>query len=309
MRNVLLQLLIVALSLTAVSCSEFECSDESTTHYIAPVEFGYNERVRYTYWFEDGAQRVTFDRDEIPINGRGAVLVHVQNKTSGGLHGATGWAADVSDDLGARAAYVPMAIPRAAAHTAWAGGWMSSWVGTRAAVLVEEINAAASAKAVRDQAAEPDGDPLDPEMLLKTLKSGGDEDEVAPAPKNTNAPANLRDQLRQQGISIDSLKMGRALRVVGARQPLPRDFGLSLDVHPIWLFVTQDCDACDEAIAWLDKNGHGYHAMLISDPTNATTLRGLSTRAGIEKPAVPTLWKHGQLLRGFDAKTWAKELR
>ncbi len=300
-------LLLAALSLAG--CSEFPCEAEATSHYIAPVTFSYAERARYTYWFEDGAQRVTFDRDQIPITARGAVLVHVENKTSGGLHGATGWAADVTDDLGSRAAYVPMAVPRAAAFSAWSGSWMSSWVATRTGVLVEEIAAGAVTQDALDEANNPESNALDPEVLLATLKAGGKEDRVDKAPDNPNAPPDLRKELQRQGISLDSLKLGRALRVVAARQPLPRDFGLSLDVHPTWVFVSQDCEACVEALDWLDQSGHRYHAMLVSDPTNAKTLRALSTRAGVDQAAVPTLWKHGSLIRGFDTKLWSQEMK
>ena len=48
--------------------------------------------------------------------------------------------------------------------------------------------------------------------------------------------------------------------------------------------------------------------MLITDPTNAQTLKAISNRADT-KPAVPMLWRHTTLLRGFDSKTWQKELR
>lgn len=285
---------LVATALVAAGCSEYPCLDESTTHEIPSIPFTYGDRVRYSYWFEDGAQRVTFERDQIPETTRGAVLVHVEGKDPGGLVGATGWAADVTDDTGSRAYLVPMAMPRAASYAAWAGEWAATWLATRATTTMQQIDAEQTMR-----------DALDPEKLAEDVKEEPEEPRNEPA----HGVTDIREQLRDQGISLDGLKLGRALRVVGARQPLPRDFGLSVDVHPIWVFVTPDCGACDAATKWLDHAGIGYHAMLVSDPTNAKTLHTLSQRAGIKEPALPTLWNHDKLLRGFDAAAWSKELK
>lgn len=291
-------------------CSEFPCLDEATIHVIPPIEFSYGDRVRYTYWFEDGAQRVTFEREQIPENGRGSVLVHVEGKTPGGLHGATGWAADVREEEGSRAHLVPMALPRTAAYASWTASWRSSWVATKAGILIEHALASDELPDEFEVESDDDRADLDPEKLLATLKPEKDEESAAvEVPDGDNVPGRLREQLEGKGLSIASLRLTRALRVVGAREPFPRDFGLSLDVHPIWVFVTPDCDACDAATKWLDDQGLGYHAMLLSDPTNKKTLSALGAQAKIEKAAVPTLWMPGQLIRGFDKKVWSEELK
>ena len=203
------------LALLTVGCSEFPCEDEATLHMIPPIEFGYEDRVRYTYWFEDGAQRITFERDQIPEDGRGAVLVHVEGKTAGGLHGAAGWAADVTDDGGASAHFVPMAIPRAAAYVAWVGAWRASWLKTKSSVLAEEILAA---DAVReelgyDEEADDDG-ALDPERLLAALKPEKGEESVGVKVRDDpSVPTSLRKQLGEQGISINALKLTDSLTI------------------------------------------------------------------------------------------------
>lgn len=304
---------LVAL-LSLAGCSEFVCLDESTTHRIPTVRFEYGDKVRYTYWFEDGAQRVTFEHEAIPDVGRTSVLVHIDGVTVGDSHhGAAGWAADVSNSIAAEAAYVPLALPQAMAYGAWSGAWAASWLTTRASVMVEDALAMAATRQALEEAAQagnPD-DPLDPHVLAKTLKGEKDEP-AAPRPEAPNElleATDLRDELRNQGLSLDGLKIGRVLRVVAARQPFPRDFGVSGLVHPTWIFVSPDCAACDAAMAWLDERGIGYHAMLVSDANNAQTLRDLGRRAGIDAPAVPTLWRREKLLRGFDAAQWSAELR
>lgn len=310
-RRVALCVALAALVALA-GCSEFPCESRTSVHEVPTVSFTDSDAARFMYWFEDGAQRLAVDRDDVPEPARHAVIVHIKDKTDGSLHGAAGWVADISD-ADTVAAYVPMARARTAAYAGWSGSWLARWVHTRAITQADNI---VVRDELRDQlgdeeAAQPDEaerDALDPLNLIANLRGEEGEDDMPTRPAAPDhAPRDLARQLDSQGLSIDELKVTRALRVVGARQPFPRDFGLSVDVHATLLFVSQDCAACDEAMAWLDERGIGYHAMLVTDPTNASTLRDVTTRANIQ-PAVPLLWQHTRVLRGFDRATWDKEL-
>ena len=327
---------LVAITL-ATGCSEYECiGDESTAHAIASYSFGYDEEVKFTFWFNDGGQKETFERDHVPENARGAVLAEFQDQTLNPKNGAVVWAADLSDDAGAKAYYVPAAVPRAAAYAGWSGAWAAGWIGTRSAVWSEELLRYRKARAARG-GAEPEPEKkgaLDPSRLLGFLKGSDPEQvdeeleidavEAMDAVKGDPAPPNAmfdeeelaaleasdpKKMFMEEGISVEALKLGRATRSVGAMRPTPQDFGLSVEVHQAWLFVSKDCKACSEAADFLTEQGIGYHAMLVDDPTNARVLADLSTRAGIEKPAVPTLWRHNELHRGFSSTTWSAELR
>lgn len=290
-------ILAVVLSVTAAGCSDFPClSDEGRAHEVGAIDFAYDgPRVRYTYWFEDGLQKVVFDREEVPMPARASVLVHIEGQTSGDLHGAVGWAADIRSDESATARVRSMADARAAAYSAWSASWAAAWVETRSALVVTQI---AAQQAVRDALAN----------VADEADEAGDQVDQPPDAFGGLRRQDFFQKLEEEQISLGGVKLQRALRSVGARRPTPSDFGLSVDVHPIWLFVEPGCDACDEASNWLEAEGIEHHTLLVSDPTSAATLRKLSMLAGAE-PAVPTLWSGGQLLRGFSAKTYEARLR
>jgi hypothetical protein len=265
-------LLSAALSLSA--CNEFPCADEQSVHDIEPVALDADE-IRYSYWLGDASQHVVFDADEIPETARHAVLAHVGGETTPQLHGAIGWVADLTADAPS-ARLRPMAVARARALAAWSGRWSGDWARIRAEVLAirrqeeeeAETKQAAPLEAEEEQSSE--ADPLD----------------------------KLQADLAEQGITMDEVRLERALRSVGVRRPSPRDFGLSVDLHPNWLFVEDGCEACTRAVDALDD----AHVLRISDPSNARTLRQLSKLAGVE-PVVPTIWHGDSLRRGWNSDT------
>lgn len=262
--------IVCALAVVSLmGCADFPCADEARQRALDEIAFSYGDEVRYTYWLADGAQRVVFARDEVPEPARHAVLVHIPGKTSGNLHGAVGWSADIAAERPV-ARRAPMARTRARAYAAWSGVWAARWVDVGADVAIAR-------QGLRAGAAAPE-------------KSQGD-------------AARLEQELREQGIALGELDLQRALRSVAARQPTPRDFGLSVAVEPAWLFVDPSCDACAEATKWLEQEGVGHHLMRVSDPTNAATLRTLS---GNDDAVVPTLWVGSTLVTGFDAGAYAK---
>ena len=264
--------LLALTAMSLVGCAEFPCADEVRQRALDEIAFSYDrQEARYTYWLADGAQRVVFARDDVPEPARHAVLVHLPGKTSGNVHGAIGWSADISSEQPV-ARRTPMAHTRARAYAAWSGVWAAQWVETSADVTIER-------QGLRHDATVRDAPP----------------DEVG----------RLEKELRDQGIALERLDLQRAVRNVAARQPTPRDFGLSVAIEPAWLFVDPSCGACQEATKWLDRAGVGHHLMLVSDPTNAATLRALSEGG---EAVVPTLWAGSTLVAGFDPQGYARAL-
>lgn len=301
---------LLSLGLFATGCAEFPCVDAvATAHTLPTVTFAPDgDSLRYTYWFEDGAQRVVFDREEIPETARHSVLVHVPPKTSGELHGAVGWVTDVSSESEAAARLYPMALARARALNAWRGRWRVRWFETRAGLIAAEMATRLELEANLDAAQldEPADDAPEELGVAPAAELGTDENPPARKEQTIDGlPSKVAGDLADEGISFPNLKRDRALRVIGAREPLPPDFGLSIqvDLHTAWLFVDDDCDACGSATDWLDQHDIGHHIMRVSDPTNARTLRDLAQQANIE-PAVPMLWDGDVLVRGFEVRSW-----
>lgn len=264
---------LAAFATVSAACSQFPCVDEAGAHRVEPLSFEYSMPARYTYWFQDGAQRVVFGRDEVPSTARHAVLVHLPERTAPDLHGPVGWYADVSGDA-PQAQLVPMATVRARAYAAWSGDWAARWMAVNAAVTVAR-------QGLRD----------DPPP--------------APDPEPQSGFEKFHGELFDEGISLDEVKLQRAVRAIGAQRPAPRDFGISLDIHPAWLFVDAGCDACDAAEAWLDETGVRYHRLDIQDPSNAGALRAVSATAAVE-PAVPSLWRGAWVTQGFSKDAYAR---
>lgn len=258
------------LLLVCAGCSEFPCVDAVRTQTVQPVPFEYSRLARYSYWFRDGAQRIVFDREEVPQPARHAVLVHIPGETDPEIHGPMGWSADISGEP-TQATLTPMANVRLRAYAAWAGNWAADWIVVNAGVTV----------------------------VRQALR------ETAPAAHEAPRPAEggdvrewFRELARREGLSLDEVELQRAVRTVGSQRPLPQDFGLSLDVHPNWLFVSSDCDPCAAAETWLSETGITHHVLDVSDPSNAGALRTISKSAGLQ-PAVPTLWAAPVVAQGF----------
>ena len=313
-------------------CSDFECvAGDTKVNELPRIEFRYDAQdVRYTYWFEDGAQRFTFDREEVPEPARAAVLVHLAGKTPGDMHGAIGWFADVRPPESTTARIRPMAAARTDAYAAWSGDWTARWLATRAGLQTDAMAIRRELEANLRAAENAGGDPPAPSGTAADTEAKGETADTAPNPPAEPSPTEpaeepkspdttedpvaralpdaIRKQLSDEGISLGNVKRDRALRVVAARQPLPRDFGLSVEVHPVWLFVEKGCDACDHATRWLEANDVPHHLMPTADPTNARTLRQLSGDANVP-PVVPTAWVDGRLLRGFADGAWTDALK
>lgn len=269
---------ILALALFA-GCSEFPCADDVRVGTLKSIPFDYAQKARFTYWFEDGAQRSVFHRDEVPETARPAVLVQLQRGTSAELPGSMTWWADLSSHDGSRARLSPTANVRSRAHAAWVGAWTADWLHVNAQVTV-----------VRQELREEILD--DPPPRFRDQP-----------PPPIEPPDVLREELENEGIAWDEVKLQRALRVVASREPLPRDFGLSFEVHPVWLFTTEGCDACDAASTWLTKRDVAHHELVLSDPTNASSLRALAAVVG-QEAAAPALWVGEHVVFGFDDATY-----
>ena len=80
-----------------------------------------------------------------------------------------------------------------------------------------------------------------------------------------------------------------------------------MEVHPVWLFTTKGCGACDDAVEWLEAKGIAHHELVLTDPTNARSLRTLAKLTKLEV-AAPAMWTRGQVVMGFDATTYERTL-
>ncbi len=267
--------MVLALLASLSACSEFPCLDEAQSAELEPLTFDYAQKARFTYWFEDGAQRSVMDREAVPEPARHAVLVGLAGTTSD-LPGSMRWAADVSTSPTANATLAPSSTVQERAFAAWRGAWTAHWVEVNAGVTV--ARQALREDAVREEA-ESDPEPSGPDMM--------------------------REELEERGLALDEMKLQRALRVVAARQPQRRDFGLSVETHPAWLFTTAGCASCDAAREWLESNGVGFHELRLSDPSNAASMKTLAREAKLPEGA-PYLWSGPVVVAGFSPAAYSK---